>query len=88
MNTRAYDPYLINVAVSRAKKKLMLVLTGNEQQKERNIIELVDYIQYNNFEVTDSKIYSIFDYLYKQYTEERIAYLEKHKKYRSMIQKI
>ncbi|MBQ2882896.1 MAG: AAA family ATPase [Alphaproteobacteria bacterium] len=76
----ADDPYLINVAVSRAKKKLMLVVTGNEQAKERNITDLIDYIQYNNFEVVESKIYSIFDYLYKQYTEERIAYLQKHKK--------
>jgi len=74
------DPYLINVAVSRAKKKLMLVVTGNEQAKEHNITDLIDYIQYNNFEVVESKIYSIFDYLYKQYTEERRAYLQKHKK--------
>ena len=42
----ADDPYLINVAVSRAKKKLMLVVTGNEQSKERNITDLIDYIQY------------------------------------------
>lgn len=76
----ADDPYLINVAVSRAKKKLMLVVTGNEQPKERNITDLINYIQYNNFEVTESKIYSIFDYLYKQYTEERMAYLKNHKK--------
>ena len=76
----ADDPYLINVAVSRAKKKLMLVVTGNEQIKERNLTDLVSYIRYNNFEVTDSKIYSIFDYLYKQYTEERKAFLQKRKK--------
>ncbi len=76
----ADDPYLINVAVSRAKKKLMLVVTGNEQVKERNITDLVDYIQYNNFAVTDSKICSVFDYLYKQYTEERKEYLRKHKR--------
>ncbi len=76
----ADDPYLINVAVSRAKKKLMLVVTGNVQAKEHNITDLIDYIQYNNFEIVDSKIYSIFDYLYKQYTEERKAYLQKHKK--------
>lgn len=76
----ADDPYLINVAVSRAKKKLMLVVTGNKQVKERNIIDLIDYIQYNNFEVLESKIYSIFDYLYKQYTEKRSAYLQKHKR--------
>ncbi len=76
----ADDPYLINVAVSRAKKKLMLVVSGNKQVKERNITDLIDYIQYNNFEVIDSKIYSIFDYLYKQYAEERKVYLQKHKR--------
>lgn len=76
----ADDPYLINVAVSRAKKRLMLVVTGNEQKKERNISDLIAYIQYHNFVVTESKIYSVFDYLYKQYTEERKRYLQKHKK--------
>lgn len=30
--------------------------------------------------MVESKIYSIFDYLYKQYTEARKAYLQKHKK--------
>lgn len=76
----ADDPYLINVAVSRAKKKLILVTTGNEQTRERNITDLIDYIQYHNFEVTDSKVYSVFDYLYKQYAEERKDYLRKHKR--------
>ncbi len=76
----ADDPYLINVAVSRAKKRLMLVVTGNEQTKEHNITDLIDYIQYHNFEVADSKVYSIFDYLYKQYTEERRVFLRKHKR--------
>lgn len=74
------DPFLINVAVSRAKKRLMLVTTGNKQVKGHNIRDLIDYIKYNNFEVIDSKVYSIFDYLYKQYTEERILYLKKYKK--------
>lgn len=76
----ADDPYLINVAVSRAKKKLILVVTGNEQSKESNIIDLINYIEYNNFEVMDSQIYSIFDYLYKQYSEERKEILKNHKK--------
>lgn len=76
----ADDPYLINVAVSRAKKRLLLVVTGNEQTQEGNITDLLSYIQYNNFEVTESKIYSVFDYLYKQYTEERKTHLNKHKK--------
>ena len=76
----ADDPYLLNVAVSRAKSKLILVVTGNEQTKERNITDLINYIQYNNFEIKESKIYSIFDYLYKQYTERRMEYLQKHEK--------
>ena len=76
----ADDPYLINVAVSRAKKKLILVVTGNEQKQEGNISDLIQYIQYNNFEVSDSKIYSIFDYLYSQYTQERIAYFRTHRR--------
>lgn len=74
------DPYLLNVAVSRAKKKLVLVVSGNDQLPERNISDLIAYIQYNNFEVRESKIYSVFDYLYKQYTTARQEYLSKHKK--------
>lgn len=76
----ADDQYLINVAVSRAKKKLMLVVTGNEPKEDRNITDLIQYIQYNNFEVTDSNTYSVFDYLYKQYTEERKNFLKSHKR--------
>lgn len=76
----ADDPYLLNVAVSRAKKKLLLVVTGNPQKQERNITDLISYIQYHNFEISDSKIYSVFDYLYKQYTQERILYLKKYAK--------
>ena len=53
------DPYLLNVAISRAKKKLVIVVSGNEQGPERNISELIGYIQYNNFKVVESKVYSI-----------------------------
>lgn len=44
-----------------------------------NITDLVDYIAYNNFSVTESKISSIFDYLYSQYTAERMAFLAGHR---------
>lgn len=74
------DPNLLNVAVSRAKQKFRLVVTGNKQQKSGNISDLLAYIEYNNFTVTESKIHSIFDYLYKQYTEARMAYLASHKR--------
>lgn len=74
------DPYLLNVAISRAKKKLCLVTSGNEQPKDSNIQDLISYIEYNNFSVVNSELYSVCDLLYQQYTAQRIAYLEKHKK--------
>lgn len=73
------DTHLINVAVSRAKKKLILVTTGNKQRERKNITDLIDYVRYQNFEVIDSKIYSIFDYLYTQYNERRLKLLSKYK---------
>lgn len=66
---------LINVAVSRAKKKFCLVVTGNNQNKPGVVSELLDYIEYNNFTVSQSKVKSIFDYLYRQYTSQRMELL-------------
>ena len=74
------DPYLLNVAVSRAKKRLIVVVSGNKQQNKGNIIDLVSYIQYNKGEIINSQIYSIFDYLYSMYREKRWEFLKKHKK--------
>lgn len=74
------DPNLLNVAVSRAKKQFCVVLSGNPQELKGNLHELVEYIQYNNFTVTDSQIRSIFDYLYSHYTQQRIAYLQKSRR--------
>ena len=76
----ADDANMLNVAVSRAKKKFCLVVTGNEQEKKGNIMDLLDYIAYNNCTVTESKLASIFDYLYAQYTEQRMAFLDSHPK--------
>lgn len=73
------DPYLLNVAISRAKKKLCLVASGNEQPADSNIKDLVSYIEYHNFEVVDSELYSVFDLLYQQYTQQRLEFLQKHK---------
>lgn len=74
------DPYLLNVAISRAKKKLLLVVSGNQQPADSNIHDLVAYIEYHNFSVVDSELHSVFDLLYQQYTEQRLAYLAKHKR--------
>lgn len=74
------DPYLLNVAVSRAKKRFCVVASGNGQPADSNIGDLIDYIEYNNFQVVQSKIYSIFDLLYRQYTEARITFLKKRRR--------
>ena len=74
------DPNMLNVAVSRAKKRLRIVVSDNENNKNTNIGELVRYIQYNTFEVRKSSIYSIFDLLYKGHEQKRREYLQKHKK--------
>lgn len=74
------DPYLLNVAVSRAKKHLCLVVSGNEPSTNGNIQDLISYIAYHNCSVTESKIYSVFDYLYRQYTESRMEFLKKHRR--------
>jgi superfamily I DNA and/or RNA helicase len=73
------DPYLLNVAVSRAKKQLIVVVSGNEQEKKGNIVDLISYIQYNKMEVVDSKVFSIFDFLYSQYKDQRWKYLKDKK---------
>ncbi|MBP5135764.1 MAG: AAA family ATPase [Paludibacteraceae bacterium] len=73
------DSNLINVAISRAKKRFCLVVSGNEQERKGNVSELLDYIAYNNLSVSDSKLNSIFDYLYTNYTKERIDFLANHK---------
>ena len=76
----SYDPNLLNVAISRAKKQLILVVADQEQPAGSNIADLIGYIRYNNCDVQHSKISSVFDYLYSQYTESRLEYLKRHKR--------
>lgn len=74
------NPNMLNVAVSRAKKRLRLVVSDNDNNGNTNIGDLVKYIQYNNFEIVEGDIYSVFDLLYSDYTERRNEYLKKHKR--------
>jgi superfamily I DNA and/or RNA helicase len=74
------NPNRLNVAVSRAVNQLILVTDGNETQKDNNIKDLINYIQYNNLEVIQSEIYSVFDYLYKSYSKKRQELLKKQKR--------
>ncbi len=74
------DANLLNVAVSRAKRRLCLVVSGNEQPQSRNVTDLIAYIRYNNFEVADSAVSSVFDMLYSQYSRARMDYLRGHRR--------
>lgn len=72
------DPQMVNVAVSRAVKKLRVVASQNLRgRKDNDIEELARYIEYNGFEIVQSQIRSVFDLLYKEYAEERARYLGK-----------
>ena len=66
------NPNRLNVAVSRAVEQLILVVNGNENEKDSNISDLIKYIEYNNFSIVQSELSSIFDLLYKGYQEERV----------------
>ena len=73
------DANLLNVAISRAVSHLCIVVNGNDIPEGSNIGQLISYIQYNNFEVRESRLHSVFDLLYKQYTAERLAYEATHR---------
>lgn len=55
---------LLNVAISRAKDKFCLVVTGNPQEFKGNIHDLMEYIRYQQGVVVQSELRSIFDYLF------------------------
>lgn len=57
---------LINVAVSRAKKNFVLLAEGKGHSPASNIATLIDYIEYNNFEIKNSRIRSVFSFLHEQ----------------------
>jgi len=72
------NPNLLNVAISRAKRALRIVVSDNDENKYTNIGELVRLGNYYNYEVIYSKIHSVFDLLYKDYEKQRIKYLKKN----------
>ncbi len=80
VNDFSDGPELINVAVSRAKKRFVLIVSGNKQPAGSNVSDLIAYIKYNNMQIIYSKIYSVFDFLFTEYTLSRLAFLKKHKR--------
>lgn len=66
---------MVNVAVSRATKQFIIIIPNDEKNiKNNNISDLVDYIRYNNMEVVESKVCSVFDLFHKEYTERLNKY--------------
>ena len=51
INEFVNNPNLINVAVSRAVDKLVVVISDNDKNDNSNIGDLIKYIQYNNFDI-------------------------------------
>ncbi|MGB2579447.1 superfamily I DNA and/or RNA helicase [Elusimicrobium simillimum] len=70
----------LNVAVSRAIEQLIVIVNGGDEAIDKNIGDLMRYIQYNNLEIVNSEIYSVFDYLYKCYSDKRKEFLRNKKK--------
>ncbi|MFD6454305.1 DUF2726 domain-containing protein, partial [Nocardia sp. NPDC060220] len=64
------DPLMINVAVSRAKKRFVLVTNHDMLPRSSNLRDLIGYIGYRNpgSTVFDSSIVSVFDLLYRDYS--------------------
>ncbi|MDR1723040.1 MAG: DUF2726 domain-containing protein, partial [Tannerella sp.] len=69
----------LNVAVSRAKDQLIVVVNGNDMKMDTNIGDLVKYVEYNNLEIIQSKISSVFDMLFQCHNKKRRQYLENKK---------
>lgn len=68
---------LINVAVSRAVKKLIVIVSeGAEEWHGTNLGDLVRYMQYHNFEVIESRVYSVFDLLYSSFSQELLLLMQ------------
>ncbi len=76
----ASNPNRLNVAVSRAIDQFIVVTDGNDNDHTSPIHDLIGYIQYHNYDIIDSKLSSVFDYLYQQYAAERQEVLKKYGK--------
>jgi hypothetical protein len=82
------DPQMINVAVSRAIRRFILVTNFDMLPTSRHIRDLVGYIRYHNpgEDVVDSTAVSVFDLLYRAYSQRLrplAARLRKELKYPS-----
>jgi RecA/RadA recombinase len=71
------DPQLLNVAVSRAQRWLVVVMADKQNNFTSNFGDLVRYIRHNQQVVARSKVRSVFDLLYASYENARRAFLSR-----------
>ncbi len=74
------DPCMINVAVSRAQKQFILVTDQSAFHKYGNEVgDLMRYMEYSTLDdnVVNSEITSVFDLLYKEYSETLQSFRER-----------
>lgn len=72
---------LINVAVSRAVKRFVLVTSDKVANSSSGVLsDLVNYIRYHSEfgEMKDGSIRSIYDLLYREYQDQLILFRKKH----------
>lgn len=83
------DPCKINVAVSRAQKQFVLVTDNSVFYKYgEEVRDLIKYMEYTTFDqnIIDSEIVSVFDLLYKEYSDKLVSLksrIVKNLKYKS-----
>lgn len=72
------DAQLLNVAVSRAKRSLTVVMADGQDDFRTNFGHLIRYIRRQQQSVRHSRIRSVFDLLYPNYIEARRRFLDRH----------
>lgn len=70
------NPNRLNVAVSRAVKKLTILTSPNNINNNSNLSDLVQYVLYHDGIMQKSDVYSVFDYLYSKYNDSRMQLLK------------
>lgn len=71
------DPCKINVAVSRAQDKFILVTDNSLFDKcGKEVSDLIRYMEYSTLHenIIDSEVVSVFDLLYREYSDKLIAF--------------
>ncbi len=82
ISTFTSDENLVNVAVSRARKELYLLISSSNQNFNNCIGDLTRYIRYYNGKdaVIRGEITSVFDLLYSMYAKQRDEFLKRRNK--------